>query len=111
MVDVQIFRVIVRGRFGALDAARRASLLADADRHDALVAARFSAAGTLSYDRRIDFFSFRIEVRVEEEEAPDEARELAFERAIALATADLERRGVTGRDLRATGSNMADVWH
>jgi hypothetical protein len=107
---VQIFRVIVRGRFGPLDTAQRAALLAAADEHDmARAGTLFTPDGTLSYDRRVDFFSVRAEVRVDED-APDAAREAAFARAIAVATEHLERRGVPYRDLRPSGTNMADVW-
>jgi hypothetical protein len=107
---VRIFRIIVRGRFGPLDTAQRAALLAAADEHDmARAGPLFTADGTLSYDRRVDFFSVRAEVRVDED-APDAAREVAFERALAVATAQLDRRGVPYRDLRPSGTNMADVW-
>jgi hypothetical protein len=107
---MQIFRVIVRGRFGALDGERRAALLAAADDHDIVSSgAPFTATGTLAYDRRVDFFSYRVESRVDED-APDAGRSAAFERAIAVAITDLERRGLPWRDLRASGSNMADVW-
>ena len=109
-MSLHVFRVIVRGRFGALDGHQRAALLTAADDHDMVAAgALFTAAGTLSYDRRIDFFSYRIEVRVDED-SPGAARAAAFEQAVALATADLERRGLPWRDLRTEGTDMASVW-
>jgi hypothetical protein len=107
---VAIFRVIVRGRFGPLDAEHRTGLLAAAGEHDLLTSAPlFTATGTLSYDRRADFFSYRIEVRVDEHE-PGASRAAALERAVAVATADLERRGLPWRDLRTEGVDMASVW-
>lgn len=115
--DVQIFRVIVRGRFGPLEPATREALWTAAGDHDIVTAgATFTAAGTLSYDTRLDFFSYRIEVRVPDDEAdgpdgPDPARAVAFERATAIAAADLERRRLPWRQLSPTGSNMADIWN
>ena len=103
---MQIFRVIVRGRFGPLDDAQREELRSALD-GDELASHRFTPAGTLTYDRRVDFFSVRLEIRVEEAaDAPAEA----FRRAEALAVAQLDQRGLPYRDLRTTGSNMADVW-
>jgi hypothetical protein len=110
---VQIFRVIVRGRFGPLEPAQRERLVATADDHDLVSSdATFTAGGTLAYDGRIDFFSYRVEVRVGDDDAhgPAAARDVAFERATAIAAADLERRGLPCRHLEPTGTNMADVW-
>lgn len=112
-VDVDIFRVIVRGRFGALDPSVRETLRAELAEHDLVSGgATFTGTGTLAYDGRIDFFSYRVEVRVADGEAdgPEATRTLAFERAIAIAASDLERRGLPWRHLEPTGSNMADVW-
>jgi hypothetical protein len=105
-----IFRIIVRGRFGPLDADRRADLLAAADQHDVVTGGPlFTATGTLAYDRRVDFFSYRVEVRVDEPE-PGAARAAALEQAVAVATADLERRGLPWRELRTEGVDMTSVW-
>jgi len=106
---VKIFRIIVRGRFDGLDDARRAELRAVVDDHDLLRNAQFTQLGAFTYDRRVDFFSYRVEVRVDADD-PATAEADAFARAIVLATADLERRGLAGRDLRATGQDMAEIW-
>jgi Family of unknown function (DUF6204) len=103
---VQIFRVIVRGRFGPLDDARRDELRAELD-GDELASHRFTSTGTLTYDRRLDFFSVRVEVRIDDEQ---DAPAAAFRRAEELAVAQLTQRDLPYRDLRTTGSNMADVW-
>ena len=104
---MQIYRVIVRGRFGALDDEQRTTLRDALDRDD-ITSYRFTPAGTLAYDRRLDFFSVRVEVRVED---GDDAPAAAFRDAEALAVAELTRLGLPWRDeLRSTGSNMADVW-
>lgn len=60
------FRVLVRGRFTEVPESRRGRLLADVDRHDALLA-EFTEAGTLTYDRSRTAFSVRCVVRTEEE--------------------------------------------
>lgn len=110
---MQIFRVIVRGRFGVLDPDTRAGLVAAAPEHDIVLGRLgFTADGTLAYDHRVDFFSYRIEVRIRDNEGEDPTaiRERALDDAVRTASEDLERRGLTHRGLRATGSNMGDVW-
>ena len=106
---MHIYRIIVRGRFDALDDAARAALRAERERTDELDSYAFSKDGTLTFDRRLDFWSVRAEVRVRDDES-DDPKALAEARATALAQAHLEARGVAGRDLRLTGQAMADVW-
>jgi hypothetical protein len=108
-VSTQIFRVTVRGRFDDLAEEARSALLAVADDHDALHA-RFTPEGTLTYDRALDFFSFRVEVRQQGEDGGGDLRDQAFDQARDQAAALLERWGAGYRALKATGSNMADVW-
>jgi hypothetical protein len=97
-----IYRVFVRGRFGELDDATRERLLAELDEHDVL-AARFSREGSLTYERMLHNFTFRIEVRDPDEDA-------ALERAEQQAIAHLERAGIPFRDLRVSATDMASVW-
>jgi hypothetical protein len=106
---VQIFRVIVRGRFDGLDPAQREQLQMGLDDGANLDAYAFSRTGQLAYDQRIDFFSFRVEIRVPDD-APGDPRETAHSDAEVLATAHLAGRGLAGKDLRVTSQNMADVW-
>jgi ssDNA-binding replication factor A large subunit len=106
---MHIFRVIVRGRFADLDPIVTAVLLGELERTDELDTYTFTKDGTLTFDRRLDFWSVRVEVRVPDD-ATDDAKAVAFERATAIATEHLGRRGAAGRDLRITGSAMADVW-
>ena len=104
---MQIHRVIVRGRFGPLDDEQRTALRDALDR-DELTSHRFTPTGTLAYDRRLDFFSVRVEVRVDDGEGAPAA---AFREAESRAVAELTRLGLPWRDeLRTTGTNMADVW-
>ena len=107
---VQIFRVIVRGRFGPLDPLVTAGLLADLEGRDELASYVFTKDGTLTYDKRFVFWSYRVEVRVDEDSARGDAKAVAFARAQDLATGELDRRGAPWRDVRVSGTNMVDVW-
>jgi hypothetical protein len=110
---VRVFRCIVRGRFAALDHDTRAGLLAEADAHDLLNVAGFTAEGTLTYDRRIDFFSYRFEVRLDSDDVDGGDAELsAHAEAVAVARADaaLARAGLPHRGLKATSTDMASMW-
>lgn len=95
------YRVMVRGRFTDLDDAGRERLLAAVDRHGVLTNG-FSEQGALSYDRSLDFFSFRVQLRAEVE-ATDRA---VCDRGLALAARAVEAFGVDFRDLRASATDM-----
>jgi hypothetical protein len=102
---VPIYRVTVRGRFADLDDDTRATLVAEADVHDALNAA-FTKDGTFVYDLKYRSFSYRYEVRTTDDDDEGDA----VDRAMAQATADLARRGIPHRDLRAKATDMASMW-
>lgn len=108
---LQIYRVTVRGFFTDLDDGARERLLAEADEHDALRAA-FTEAGTLTYGRSLDAFSFRYQLRIDLEDGDDRAvADVAAEQAgLARATAALAGAGIPAKRLRSTASNMADIW-
>jgi hypothetical protein len=114
-VTVHIFRVLVRGRFDDLDADARARLLAEAEGHTVAMAG-FSEAGTLTYDRTLTAFGFRVQLRerstdeVAADGGRDEAEAAAVARAEQMATAACARLGAGLRDLRTTAGDMADVW-
>jgi hypothetical protein len=101
MSEEHTYRVLVRGRFTDLDDAGRARLLDAAGRHD-MLAAGFSEEGSLAYDRSLDFFSFRVQLRAEVE-TTDRA---VCDRALALAARAVEELGVDFRDLRASATDM-----
>jgi hypothetical protein len=101
MSDEHIFRVTVRGRFTDLDDAGRRRLLAAVDDHDMLTGG-FSGNGSLSYDRALDFFSFRVQFQATVE-ATDRA---VCDRGLALATRAVEDLGVDFRDMRASATDM-----
>jgi hypothetical protein len=104
-VSLHIYRVLVRGRFAALDDAARARLLAEADEHT-VAAAGFGESGVLTYDRTLGAFGFRIQVRARGDDAEAEAVATA-ERA---AHAELDRLGAGCGELRTSASDMAAVW-
>lgn len=92
----------MRGRFGDLDEATRARLLAELDDHDVL-AARFTREGSLTYERPLHNFTFRVEVREDDEDA-------ALARAEAVAVEALTRAAIPCGRLRVVASDMARVW-
>lgn len=105
-----IIRVVVRGEFADLGPEQRATLLAEADDHDIFRSA-YTAAGTLTYEPSLHAFSYRYEVRVPTDDAgPDDAAEIASERAMDLAQRDLRSRGLSSKRLRAIPTDMADMW-
>ncbi|GAA2658212.1 MULTISPECIES: DUF6204 family protein [Actinosynnema] len=95
------YRVMVRGRFADLDETGRARLLAVAGEHDVLRGG-FSDEGALSYDAKLDFFSFRVQVRAAED-AGDRA---VSERGMALAGRAVDALGVDFRDMKATVTDV-----
>jgi hypothetical protein len=95
------YRVLVRGRFTDLDDAGRARLLGAIDRHGALVNG-FTEEGALTYDKALDFFSFRVQFRAEVGK-DDRA---VCDRGMALAAAAVERYGVDFRDMRASATDV-----
>jgi hypothetical protein len=105
-VTVRIFRVTVRGRFDGLDEADRARLLADQPAHDVVGSGAFTAEGTLTYERAVDFFTFRIQLRGR----GDGAEQDVLDEAQARALAAVDARGVGHRDVKAKATDMATVW-
>jgi len=104
-VTLQVFRVIVRGKFDRLDDASRSTLLAAAAAHDVTRAA-FRADGTFTYDTRLVAFSFRYELR----DDGDDPEGAIMDRARVMAESSLGALGVGYRNLRVEATNMADVW-
>jgi hypothetical protein len=107
-MELFIFRVTVRGRFENLTDDLRQDLRAGLADHDALLA-EFTDAGTLTYDARLQFFSFRYQVRAEADNVVDAeagARVLATDRAWAY----LDQRGLGYSELTVKATNMADAW-
>ena len=107
-MSTHVYRVIVRGRFDDLEPHQRETLLSEAPEHEALKAA-FSREGTFTYDHRLDFFSFRYEVRSSSDDGSDPT-ETAFGEAVARAGSYLSDRGIRYRHLKPTGSDLTRIW-
>ncbi len=95
------YRVMVRGRFTDLDEAGRERLLAVVQEHGILTNG-FSEEGSLSYDKTLDFFSYRIQLR-----APVEQDDRAVcARGLVAAGRAVDELGVDYRDLKASATDM-----
>ena len=103
-----IHRVIVRGFFDGLDDGQRARLREKQPDHD-ILRSGFTAAGSLTYERDVAAFSFRYEVRTTDDDGRDH-HDAALRIGMERAAAALQRMGVGHKRLRATASDMADVW-
>jgi Family of unknown function (DUF6204) len=103
--EERIFRVTVRGRFFDLSQASRAYLSDAQDQHD-VSRAEFTREGTLTYDSRVDFFSFRYEVRTR----GIGADEVAAQVALGEVEQFMKTMGFGYRGLKVTVSDMSMVW-
>ena len=105
-MGVRVHRVVVRGQFDALDDEQRAALLAEADEHTFHTVA-YTEWGTFIYERNLVAFNFRYEVRVDDEAdpAPDPAAV-----GLAKAEASLAEWGLGHKRLRATATDMSELW-
>jgi hypothetical protein len=102
----RIYRATVKGRFADLDDEARARLVGELADHDVLVAGGYHESGSLTYDRALDFFRYRVQVRAD----GDDPERDAVERATAMAESELDRLGVANRGLEVTTTDMASVW-
>jgi hypothetical protein len=103
---VRIFRVTVRGWFRDLTDDQRTALLAVADEHDVVSVGAFTEAGTLTYERGLHTFTFRVQLRAE----GDDAEAIVLEQATGMALAHVTELGAGYRDVRATAVDMATAW-
>lgn len=110
-MSVRIYRATVRGFFDGLDDRARTVLLDRAAEHDGLAAA-FTPDGTFVYGPELAAFSFRFELRVDDEDAgADAAGAVAEAVALERATTSLTEWGFGNKRLRVTGlTDMAGVW-
>lgn len=105
----RIYRVVVRGHVAELDDEVRAALLAEAEEHSIFRSA-FTADGTFTYDERLVAFNLRYEIRVPDDADGAEAGATAVDEALARASAWLSSVGIGHKHLRATATDMADLW-
>ena len=102
---VSVYRVVVRGEFADLTDDQREALLAEVDDHDILRTA-FTEVGTFAYDRRLTWWNLRYEVRLGDDDVDRDAAAIGIERA----TAQLDAWGLGAKHVRATATDMAEVW-
>jgi hypothetical protein len=101
MADL-VFRVTVRGRFGALPDDVRAYLVDAQAEHDIAMSA-YTPEGTFVYDGKLDFFNLRYEVRARDADA-------AGASALREAETFLRTLRITHRGLKVTIVDMATMW-
>ena len=94
------YRVLVRGRFTDLTDDQRASLRERLKDFDFLRDAGFSEEGALTYDEKLDFFSYRVILTAAE--TPDEA-------GLRRATTALDALGVDFKGLKAKVTDVDEM--
>ncbi|MEU0882309.1 DUF6204 family protein [Lentzea sp. NPDC005914] len=94
------YRVLVRGRFADLTDDQCASLRERLVGFDFLRSGGFSEEGALTYDEKLDFFSYRVILTAEK--GADDA-------GLRRATAALDALGVDFKGLRATVTDMDEM--
>lgn len=94
------YRVLVRGRFADLTDDQRGQLREHLQGFDFLRSGGFSEEGALTFDEKLDFFSYRVILTAAEN--PDGA-------GLRRATAALDAFGVDYRGLRATVTDMDEM--
>jgi hypothetical protein len=107
-MSVHMYRVTVRGQFDRLPEEQSRILASHATSHD-VISAAYTPRGTFIYDETHRSFSFRYEIRVEEDDRTS-ADETAATRALELAGSYLDEVQLPRKRLRASAVNMADVW-
>jgi hypothetical protein len=98
---VNVFRVTVRGRFGELTDTTRSTLLRAVDDHD-IFKSGFTEEGTFTYDRRLQFFNLRYEVRLNQ---PGDPADIGMARAHDF----LRVLGIPHRGLRAAVMDLSEM--
>lgn len=107
-MSVRVHRVVVRGQFDALTAQQRSALLAEADQHSFHTVA-YTEWGTFIYEPNLVAFNFRYEVRADDDADADPPVDPAAV-GLAKAQASLAEWGLGHKRLRATATDMSQVW-
>jgi hypothetical protein len=105
-MPVRVHRVVVRGQFAELTHDQRAALLAEVDDHRIFLAA-YTDRGTFTYEPNLVAFSFRYELRTDDEAEPGPD---PVEVGLGRARAQLDEWGLGSKHLRATATDMATMW-
>ncbi|MBK6670851.1 MAG: hypothetical protein IPG46_14700 [Actinobacteria bacterium] len=105
-----IYRAVVRGEFDGLSAELTEQLRREAPEHD-IFPQLVHGRGHLTFDDSLHAFSFRFEVREPDgERSEDACRVAAQDEALRRARAYLDGRSIGSKRLRASVTNMADMW-
>ena len=94
------YRVLVRGRFADLTDDQRTTLRDRLAGFDFMRDAGFSEEGALTYDEKLDFFSYRVILTAAEK--PDDA-------GLRRASAALDALGVDFKGLKAKVTDMDEM--
>jgi hypothetical protein len=105
-MSVSVHRVVVRGHFADLTEEQRQALLAEADEHSFHKVA-YTEWGTFIYEPNLVAFNFRYEVRIDDDADP---RPDPLEVGMAKAQASLAEWGLGSKHLRASATDMSQVW-
>ena len=105
-MSVSVHRVVVRGQFADLTPEQRSALLAEADEHSFHKVA-YREWGTFIYEPNLVAFNFRYEVRIDDDEDP---RPDPIDLGLAKAQASLAEWGLGSKHLRATATDMSQMW-
>lgn len=103
--SAHVYRVTVRGRFHELSDEARRYLVSSQAEHE-IFNSGYTAEGTFTYDSRIDFFNFRYEVRVTDNE-PQIAAEV---HALDETAAFLRTMKFGYRDLKVELVDLSAIW-
>ncbi|MDJ0380468.1 DUF6204 family protein [Streptomyces sp. G-G2] len=104
MISSTTYQVLTRGKFAPLDEEQRASLLAQVDAHGVL-SARFTAEGTVAYERGLHGFTFRVLIPASD----DDTEELVLAQAEELAEAAVGRLGAECVELKSVSTDLASI--
>jgi hypothetical protein len=100
-----VFRVTVRGRFADLTEQARSYLSKAAPEHDILLSS-YSPEESLTYDRAVDFFNIRFELRA----AGDNPMEAAGAEGLRETEAFFDTMGWGFRALKVNVVDMSAMW-
>jgi hypothetical protein len=98
------YQVITQGKFAPLTDEQRAALLARVDDHGVLNA-RFTEEGTVTYDRSLYAFSFRVLIPATDKDT----ERVVLAKAEERATATVRELGADCRDLRSVSTDLASI--
>jgi len=102
-VSARTYRVTVRGRFEEQEPNVKARLVREVEDHD-IFKSSFSTEGSFTYDHKIDFFNFRIEVHT------SEGSDVAGKIGLAETETFLSILGIIHKGLKVNVFDASAVW-